>query len=340
MAQHTIVDILQTLILSVQAWFDSVGLGGNVCYEGNARQIFADAVRSLDWKTILNPPLPPGLALIPPISRLLSLAVALPLLTIGLLDFAGYAVFRTLGLRKRRVRVKVGRSLSRSSSQRLRLGVNNTAFASSPAPLLSPGTYDAETLLRHRARTASDARLEADELWARTGGSFARVQAAASNTPGIEGTEKEHAAASGASSGVDSGMISQLDTSLLPKGLSNGMGSDGEEEYEEEIDDSRDSFGMVSGIGVEGPLGFSDTDAESDAGESPTHSRRSSRDASSRRGQGAFGGLKFTPMSEDLPHLGGGKGEQGSGPSWLGLGNGNDGDLYTARAAQAADLAP
>ena len=97
---------LVTFISPVQAWFDSVGLGGNVRYDffegtSNFQDVFSALVTEplslTTWKNLLDPPLPPGLAIVPPLCRLLALVMVLPIFVIGLLDFAGYAVFRTLG---------------------------------------------------------------------------------------------------------------------------------------------------------------------------------------------------------------------------------------------------
>lgn len=52
---------------------------------------------------------------------------------------------------------------------------NAQGLRSQGAPLLTPGAYDAQALLRHRARSASSASAEAIDEWQRTGGSFARV---------------------------------------------------------------------------------------------------------------------------------------------------------------------
>ena len=95
--QEALARSAYSLVLGVQSWFENFGLGGNVQYDWDGVAIFQQALRSGDLKTLLDPPLPPGLAIIPPVCRLTAFLIAFPLLAIGLLDFAGYAVFRTLG---------------------------------------------------------------------------------------------------------------------------------------------------------------------------------------------------------------------------------------------------
>lgn len=89
--------------------------------------------------------------------------------------------FLITGVHRRRVRVKRNPALSvqesttsPSRSAALSTTLPFPASAGSKAPLLSPGSYDAQELLRHRARSASGAS-DADLDWIRTGGSFARV---------------------------------------------------------------------------------------------------------------------------------------------------------------------
>ncbi|CAD6885965.1 unnamed protein product [Tilletia controversa] len=187
--------------------------------------------------------LPWPLSLMPGLFRLAAALSLMPIALIGVADFAGYAVFRTLGLQRRRVRIK--RTVSSNSSkakaehmakqhdamQKAIAHRQNAAQNSTPirtpvlaatsakptatggsntptsprgglppvafpgpgsgpvsplpgeaggAPLLTPGAYDAEMLLRHRARSRSTSGTEsadAEAEWARTGGSFARVSA-------------------------------------------------------------------------------------------------------------------------------------------------------------------
>ncbi len=89
---------VREVIESSQAWFDSVGLGGNVRYGATGESLYREMlVDPYSLNTWLDPPLPPGLAPIPPVCRLLALLMVLPVAAIALLDFAGYAVFRTLG---------------------------------------------------------------------------------------------------------------------------------------------------------------------------------------------------------------------------------------------------
>lgn len=153
-------------------------------------------------QAVLFPPLPPWLQTACYACRVVALLIIAPIILIGVVDFAEYAVVRTLGewfdasspfacrrssqahecitapcpshagLRSHKMRVK---PLSNSQEHRnMRLSPAQMRNQP-PAPLLSPGAYDAETLLRHRARSASSASVEAIMEWQRTGGSFARV---------------------------------------------------------------------------------------------------------------------------------------------------------------------
>ncbi|KAK0570243.1 hypothetical protein OC861_000194 [Tilletia horrida] len=144
--------------------------------------------------------LPWPLSILPGLFRLAAALSLSPIVLIGVADFAGYAVFRTLGLQRRRVRIKRTESPERkqaddyiSAKPASTKDVKPVPFprpnsgATSPrpgeaggAPLLAPGTYDAEVLLRHRARSRSTSGTEsadAEAEWARTGGQFARVSA-------------------------------------------------------------------------------------------------------------------------------------------------------------------
>lgn len=49
------------------------------------------------WKMIVNPPMPYWTAVFSQTCRIISLLILLPILAMAVLDFAGYAVFRTLG---------------------------------------------------------------------------------------------------------------------------------------------------------------------------------------------------------------------------------------------------
>jgi hypothetical protein len=198
-------------------------------------------------------------------------------------------------------------------------GTNNTAPApgasptSGRAPVLTPGAYDADTLLRHRARSASAASADAEEEWLRTGGQFARVSAV-----------RAAALASGASTPDGSGARSPLDSPGA----------------------ARASLARASGVGVEGALGYFDTDAE----ESGTESGRASPVASfgraggprAKRAGSGFGALGFTPVSQTAPGRGGGSssGDAGRAPLPLWGDESTDDFAAAAAAATAADLEP
>lgn len=49
------------------------------------------------WQLILSPTLPPLLSPLPSLFRLISFLIVAPVIFICLVDFAGYAIFRTLG---------------------------------------------------------------------------------------------------------------------------------------------------------------------------------------------------------------------------------------------------
>ncbi len=228
---------------------------------------------SSTWRLILDPPMPYWVNVFSSACRLISLLILLPVLLIGVLDFAGYAVFRTLGLHRRRVRIQrqTNASAARSGSRRkLRVYQNDrhrpTDRSNIPsivqAPLLSPGTYDAETLLRQRARSLSVASAEEHAKWVASGGQEARLSAIAK-----EGVDATHA-----STDSDGG----------------SLGGDGEV--------AGDYFGRAPRVGVEGALGLNDTDVDESGTESGRDSPVHSFKASGRRR-----GLNFTPVSPDRP---------------------------------------
>ena len=220
------------------------------------------------------------------------------------------------------MRIKAGRTgPSRAAS--IKRASSHARTFSNTAPLLSPGTYDADTLLKHRARSASGASLQADELWRRTGGSFARVK----STGGAE--QQGTSSAAGPQGDISS-------DSYPPRAEDEQLEVLRTEEDDESDEDPQDHFARLHNVGVDGPLGFTDTDAESDAGDSPTHSRRSSQDQGSRRGT-KFGKLQFTPMNEDPPHLGGGGDYDPTHADWLAN---EDSSHLQPQAAMAADLEP
>ncbi|EST07970.1 hypothetical protein PSEUBRA_002354 [Kalmanozyma brasiliensis GHG001] len=215
------------------------------------------------WRLILDPPMPYWVTAFSQTCRLISLLILLPVLIIGMLDFAGYAVFRTLGLHRRRVRIQrqtaagavvpLGRTGSRRKPRVYQNDKHRPTDRSNipsivQAPLLSPGTYDAETLLRQRARSLSIASAEEHAAWVASGGQQARLSAIA----------KEGGDATNADSDAE--------------------GQDG------------DYFGRAPRVGVDGPLGLADTDVDSG-----TESGRDSPVV--RRRRGLSGGLNFTPVS-------------------------------------------
>lgn len=191
----------------------------------------------------------------------------------------------------------------RLSPAQMRKGQHAGYF--SPAPLLAPGAYDADALLRHRARSTSSASFEALEEWQRTGGSFARVSE----------VRMAASSASGASS---------------PEG-----------------DGARSPSARAS-VGVDGPLGLSESDAEDSGAESGSQSP----EIGWRQRQGLkHSMLNFTPMEtgkkqqlgldvvdDGTPRLG----QQG----WVNITSSSDKENETVTpsgvvaAAMAADLEP
>jgi hypothetical protein len=49
------------------------------------------------WRMLIDPPMPYWVTIFSQACRLISLLILLPIILIGVIDFAGYAVFRTLG---------------------------------------------------------------------------------------------------------------------------------------------------------------------------------------------------------------------------------------------------
>lgn len=139
------------------------------------------------------------------------------------------------------------------------------------APLLSPGTYDAETLLRQRARSLSSASAEEEAAWVASGGQQARLS-----------------------------KLGKDGESLLTSTDSDG-GS------QADPDAQRDYFGRAPRVGVDGALGLADTDVDESGTESGRDSPvqrfsqfKGSASGHSRR-RGLSGGLNFTPVSPDKP---------------------------------------
>lgn len=172
------------------------------------------------------------------------------------------------GLRRRKIRVK--RHIDAREQRGFKLSPAQMSNAA-PAPLLTPGAYDAETLLRHRARSASSASMEAIQEWQRTGGSFARVSEVRLAASGL-GTPEE-----------------ELRSPSLAR----------------------------ASIGVDGAMGFSESEAE----DSGTESREGSPPVMRKGLKG--GQLYFTPVTPTSNNKNGG-----------GLG------LRQVAAASAADLEP
>ncbi|CAO1624568.1 unnamed protein product [Sympodiomycopsis kandeliae] len=195
---------------------------------------------------IFFPTLPPLVQTFCYVCRVVSLLIVAPIVLVAVVDFAEYAVIRTLGLRRRKVRVKTQTSSSSTKSKAL---YNQGRMQLSPAqlrrqttlqhaPLLTPGAYDAETLLRHRARSISSASSQALEEWSRTNGSFARVA--------------EVRAASASNSQAPSPPSGASDASTPPDQSDRLASFDEEEE--------------VDYIGSIGALGLSESEAEGDSG--------------------------------------------------------------------------
>lgn len=191
------------------------------------------------------------------------------------------------GFRRRRVRVKQPllrrRSDSRpiaSSPRRFPTGNASTPGMPGPAPLLSPGAYDAEELLRHRARSASSgSQAEAAEEWTRTGGTFARVST-------VRAREAAAAAASAAAAAAETRKEGGGQSASFSAGESSNPVSP--------PDSPRSLFARTKGIGVEGALGYFDTDAEDSGAESGSNSPVVMR-STGRRGLKSDK-LGFTPM--------------------------------------------
>ncbi|KAN0065917.1 hypothetical protein ACQY0O_001050 [Thecaphora frezii] len=244
---------------------------------------------TFDW--LFGTPVPYLLSLFSQVCRVVALAIVLPIFLVGLLDFVGYAVFRTLGLHRQRVRLKrtqaadtpprfVKRTPRVYQSDRGRPTDNSNMPSIVKAPLLSPGTYDAETLLRHRARSLSAASEGFDDrAYISSGGYFARV--------GVKHVAPHLHDDDGISS-----------VGLLSPPASASEGEDAA---------TQPNSVRVPGIGVEGALGFQDTDAESGT-ESGRNSpvqrfatlqgRPSSAGGGEKRRGGWRSSLKFTPVKD------------------------------------------
>ncbi|SNX85265.1 uncharacterized protein MEPE_03974 [Melanopsichium pennsylvanicum] len=221
--------------------------------------------------------------------RLISFLILLPVFLVGVLDFAGYAVFRTLGLHRRRVRIQrqtkqdvklpIGRSGSRRKprvyhNDRHRPTDRSNIPSIVKAPLLSPGTYDAEILLRQRARSLSSASAQEEAAWVASGGQNARLSSLTNDGGG--------------------------DLSLTSPDTDGGSQSDADAS-------SRDYFGRAPRVGVDGALGLTDTDLDESGNESgrdsPVHRFSQLKSAGAAGGasrrRGLSGGLNFTPVSPD-----------------------------------------
>ncbi|PWN48292.1 hypothetical protein IE53DRAFT_319704 [Violaceomyces palustris] len=233
---------------------------------------------------VVNPPLPYQVVTLLQFFRFVSFMMLFPIFIIGIIDFAGYAVFRTLGYHRRRVRVKRQDSALKSARHQFNKDHNSEVYLASAnsrssrekptpsivkAPLLSPGTYDAEILLRHRARSLSGASAEAEEEWLKSGGYFARI--------GVKKTNSD--------AGDDGGAISP------------GSEADPDPFLTSLPDSSRSRFARAENVGVDGAMGLVDTDVE----DSGTESGRNSPVQSFRKRKGLGGSFGFTPMSQPPP---------------------------------------
>lgn len=145
--------------------------------------------------------------------------------------------------------------------------------------MLSPGSYDADTLLRHRERSASAASAEALDEWARTGGQFARVSH-------VRAAKKSASTSSTNSTPTNSATVAPATSSSLSV-----------PDPRSPPDSPSTTYGRVAGIGVEGALGYFDTDAEDSGAESGYNSPEIGR---RNLGRGLSGSaLGFTPVNQD-----------------------------------------
>ncbi|CAO1632187.1 unnamed protein product [Parajaminaea phylloscopi] len=286
------LDVLPSSIMSAKGpklWAAATSTAGQSAWSQQQNGSLGTLLRAA-----LFPNLPAWLQTTCYACRILALLIVAPILLIALVDFAEYAVVRTLGLRRRKVRVK--RTTDRQEHRGLRLSpaqMQNRG-APAPAPLLSPGAYDAEALLRHRARSASAASLEAILEWQRTGGSFARV------------SEVRQAAGSGG--GV-------------------GGGGGGAVTPDEE---PKSPVLARANVGVDGPLGLSESEAE----DSGTESREGSPPVMRK-------GLKSSRLTLTPMHRQGKPKADDTGTSSSTAGDTHmDSTMRHAAAAAAADLEP
>lgn len=227
------------------------------------------------------------------------------------------------GFRRRRVRVK--RALSSQESAR-----------AGHAPVLTPGTYDADALLRHRARSVGSQSAEAVEEWTRTGGQFARVSHIRAS--------RQAATPSDAS----------LKTFAFDDALSTPDPATGTPLLALSPPESPShAFARVGGVGVEGALGYFDTDVEDSGAESGRNSPEMRRSPAPSFRKGLAGSsLGFTPvLSEQLMtqarnasyHSSDVQGDRSprsvdSTSSWIGIEG--EANATAAAAAAAADLEP
>lgn len=86
------------------AWFQSAqSFADNTPFDTLKRLLEAAFFRDPEpqpvsaWRMIIDPPMPYSITLFCQACRIISLLILLPIFLIGILDFAGYAVFRTLG---------------------------------------------------------------------------------------------------------------------------------------------------------------------------------------------------------------------------------------------------
>lgn len=63
------------------------------------------------WRMIVDPPMPYWVTIFSQTCRIISLLILLPIFLVGVLDFAGYAVFRTLGTSSQLHRITLPRPI-------------------------------------------------------------------------------------------------------------------------------------------------------------------------------------------------------------------------------------
>lgn len=151
------------------------------------------------------------------------------------------------------------------------------------APVLLPGSYDADALLRHRARSIGGESVEAEQEWSRTGGHFARVghvRASKEAALSPSSTPSSPSAAPDSASHRAASPSPTIPSVLTPP------------------ESPRHAFRRVGNIGVDGALGYFDTDVDDSGIESGRNSpeMRRSPAGSVRGGLAGTTSLGFTPV--------------------------------------------